>query len=248
MVMRSQGMFTVWHFVILVCIVSQKAFSLSADDDCKFQDLSPSVASVVCAVERGAWFISSNSSAVKNAGCLLGAERCNRKRHVPTQKEISPSPPPPASKSKAYQDLALAAEKIVPKTWWRDGFADPQLLLTSNDRELPRKQFDASRLRNKKLKNLLQCVTRQTFIRKSFAFDLEPEIDAVVATKCTAMSDPVVISFLAQWNIGDNNQLFGGEFKKEKGSDRMVWAPKDSGDGKLLVSALQVQNIRSQKM
>jgi hypothetical protein len=173
---------------------------------------------VVCAVERGAWFISSNSSAVKNAGCLLGAQRCNQRRHVPTQKEISPSPPPPASKSQAYQDLALAAEKMVPKTWWREGFADPQLLLTSNDRELPRKQFDASRLRNKK-------------------------IDAVVATRCTAMSDPVVISFLAQWSTGDNSQLFGGEFRKEKGSDRMVWSPKDTGDGKLLVSALQVQHF-----
>jgi hypothetical protein len=99
------------------------------------------------------------------------------------------------------------------------------------------------RLRNKKLKNLLQCVTRQTFIRKSFAFDLEPEIDAVVATRCTAMSDPVVISFLAQWSTGDNSQLFGGEFRKEKGSDRMVWSPKDTGDGKLLVSALQVQHF-----
>jgi hypothetical protein len=36
------------------------------------------------------------------------------------------------------QELALTAESIVPKTWWRQGFANEQLLLTTNDRELPR--------------------------------------------------------------------------------------------------------------
>lgn len=239
---------TLWYFVILTLAAWRRdsyGSSLPSDDDCVFQDLCHSVASVTCAIERGAWFISNNTLAMKNVGCLLGADRCRAVRHVPTETEVSPSPTPPAAKNKQYQALATTAESIVPKTWWRDGFADPQLLLTAKDHELPRKQFDASTLQNKKLKNLLQCITRQQFIRKSFAFDLEPEIDAIAATKkCTAMKEPVVISFFEQWNTGDNNVNFGGELRKEPSSGRLIWAPIEQGDGKLLVSALQVSSLQ----
>jgi hypothetical protein len=138
----------------------------------------------------------------------------------------------------------MAAESIVPKTWWREGFANPQLMLTATDKELPRKQFDASRIRNKKLKNLLQCVTRQQFIRKSFPFDSTPEESSPGPDKCTAMTDPVVISFLEQWKEGDNSANYGGELRGE--GDKAVWIPK--GEGKLLVSALQVIQLVTDNM
>ena len=214
--------------------------SSSEGDDCVFRDVSPAVASIACAVERGAWFISSDSSAIRNVACLLGAHRCSKKRSVPTENEITPSPLPPPAKNEQYQALASKAEEIVPKTWWRVGFADQQLLLTMNDSELPRKQFDVSKRRNKKLKNLLQCVTRQQFIRKSLSFDKNETYSEAGAPECTAMTDPVVTSFLAQWQTGDNNENFGGKIVKESGSQRMVWGPAQDGDGKLLVSALQV--------
>ena len=128
----------------------------------------------------------------------------------------------------------MKAEKVVPKTWWREAFADKQFLLSTNDRDLPRKQFDASRLRNKKLKNILQCTTRQQFIRKSFAFSA-PQADAA---KCTAMGEPVVKAFQALWQEGDTAALFGGELRpRGKGH---VWAPKRGGDGRLLVAAMEV--------
>ena len=242
-------MLIMWHLTIFVFIVSLNPYvtSLYSDDDCVFHDLTPSVASVVCAVERKVWILPLNSSAIMNAGCLLGANRCSAKRHVPTQNEVPPSSLPPEAKNKQYQALAMTAESIVPKTWWREGFANEQLLLTSNDKDLPRKQFDASRLRNKKLKNLLQCVTRQQFIRKSFDFNHDSEGDSVISSKCSAMSDPVVISFLEQWNTGDSSTTFGGELRKEIGSDKFIWAPKEGGDGKLLVSALQVSLERKQR-
>ena len=231
-----------WPFKILIFFVSLNpyVYSLYSEDDCVFYDLTPSVASVVCAVERRLWTLPPNSSAITNAGCLLGANRCSGIRHVPTESEVPPSPLPPESKNKQYQALAMKAESLVPKTWWREGFANDQLLLTASDKDLPRKQFDASRLRNKKLKNLLQCVTRQQFIRKSFDFDLNTEVDAVVNTRCTAMSDPVVISFLEQWRTGDSSTNFGGELKLQSGTDKYIWTPKETGNGALLVSALQV--------
>jgi hypothetical protein len=158
---------------------------------------------------------------------------------VPLPEDVKPSPPPPPAKNKEYQKLSMIAEEIVPKTWWRDAFADEKLLLTRNDRDLPRKQFDTSRVRNKKLKNMLQCVTRQQFIRKSYDFDRAGELDAQAASKCTAMAEPVVKSFLALWNTADASTMFGGEMKRTE-SGTMLWTPKEAGDGKLLVSALEV--------
>ena len=38
---------------------------------------------------------------------------------------------------KAYKKLAEKAEELVPKTWWRDGFANDLLLLSHNDKEGP---------------------------------------------------------------------------------------------------------------
>jgi hypothetical protein len=238
-VTMSRQRFSWQHCVqCLALLVVLHSTSSAAEDDCFFRDVGPSVSSIACSVERGAWYISTDSSAMKNAGCLLGGKGCGEKRHVPTMTEIPASPPPLSSKNKQYQALAMKAESIVPKTWWREGFADAQLLLTTTDRELPRKQFDVSDLRNKKMKNLLQCVTRQQFIRKSFAFDEEGPVKGEL--KCTAMADPAVASFLLLWQTGDNSVNFGGKLIKESGSERMIWTPEEESDGELLVSALLV--------
>lgn len=234
---RHSWQHCLWCLALLVFLHSASSSSAS-EDDCFFRYVGPSVSSVACSVERGAWFISTDSSAMKNAGCLLGGKGCSEKRHVPSMTEIPPSPPPLLAKNKQYQALAMIAESIVPRTWWREGFADPQLLLTTTDSELPRKQFDVSDLSSKKLKNLLQCVTRQQFIRKSFAFDEEEPIKG--EAKCTAMADPVVATFLRLWQTGDNSVNFGGKLIKEFGSERMIWTPEKEVDGELLVSALQV--------
>lgn len=204
---------------------------------CGFSDdISVAAATILCAVEEGKWFIYMNSSAVRNAGCLLGAKRCDKVMAIPTRDQVPPSAPAPDSKSKQYQALATIAEQVVPRTWWRSGFSNDLLLLSHNDSELPRKQFDPSRLRNKKLKNMLQCATRQPFIRRSFPFDVQLEKDASGVSKCTAMSEQVVKSFLELW-LTYSDQL-GGVLKSSSG--KFEWFPADIDDGKLLVSAVEV--------
>jgi hypothetical protein len=39
---------------------------------CQYQDLSEAVASLLCSVENGKYFISPSSSALQNAGCMIG--------------------------------------------------------------------------------------------------------------------------------------------------------------------------------
>lgn len=70
--------------------------------------------------------------------------RCSHPINIPRQHEVKPSKPPPPAKNKQYQQLAEAAEKLVPSIWWRDGFAYDGFLLSHNDSELPRKLFDSS--------------------------------------------------------------------------------------------------------
>ena len=75
--------------------------------------------------------------------------------------------------------------------YFRQGFASDLLLLSHNDTELPKKQFSSAKIRNKRLKNMFQCVIRQQFIRKSYDFDneLDPStFDKEEAKfKCSAM-------------------------------------------------------------
>ena len=201
-------------------------------------DVSDHISSILCAVENDHWYIPLNSTTLNNAGCLLGTlssgnTRCDSKLHIPTDNELKRSPLPPAAKNKEYQRLALKAEELVPKTYWRDSYADVSLLLTKNDRELPKKQLDSSRLKNKKLKQLLQCTTRQVFIRKSYDFSDNMNID----TKCKAIDEPVVISFKELWNKKDNKYL-GGVLKVVNGMT--TWIPDVADNGKLLVSAMEV--------
>ena len=160
------------------------------------KDLTSTVATLLCAVESGKLRIDLESNAVLNAGCLIGREdRCKYVRSVPTVAEIPPSPPPPAAKMKEYQRLASIAEGFIEQTWWRQGFASDLLLLSHNDSELPKKQFSAKKIRNKRLKNMFQCVLRQQFIRKSYDFNAavdRSKFDREEAKfNCTAMAHAV---------------------------------------------------------
>jgi hypothetical protein len=161
--------------------------------------------------------------------------------HIPTQDEVPPSPPPPAARNAKYQELATIAEKVVPKTWWREGFADDKLLLSRNNDELPRKQFDTRSLSNKKLKNLYQCVTRQQFMRKSFDFETQ-NITQPFSTgpnnHCSAYLEPVVKKFQKLWlqSMAD----YDGTFTTiDDGSVWKMWHPKSSDSGQLLMAALE---------
>jgi hypothetical protein len=155
--------------------------------------------------------------------------------------EVGKSAAPPAAKNKQYQALAMKAEELVPKTWWREGFDNSLLLLSKEDSDLPRKQFDIGRLSNKKLKNMHQCVTRQQFIRRSFAGDEEADAEkggTAAAGGCSAMSQTVVKHFFELWTAQSAWELFGGEIVSKSASSE--WAPASSGDGLVLVSAIEV--------
>ena len=161
---------------------------------------------------------------------------------VPTAEMVPPSPPPKAAKNKMYQELAMKAERVVPKVWWRDGFASDLLLLSHNDTELPRKQFDASSLSNKKLKNLYQCVTRQQFIRKTL--DLSAQKDNLISSssqeRCTSMDKAVVQNFFSLWSA--EAELLGGKISTDV-NGRKTWTPTRLENGKLLLSALEVLEL-----
>lgn len=201
---------------------------------CDFVDVSDPIASIMCSVESGKWSISPKSTAVLNTGCLLGGKRCKDVIRIPTESQVPPSPPPPDAKNKQYQDLAMKAEAVVPSTWWRKGFADHAFLLSHNDSELPRKQFDATPYSNKRLKNIVQCATKQQFIRKSFDFDGPAD----TVPKCTSMNELVVTTFLEQWNNEKGNM--GGEWVSSDLNAPAVWFPRTSDEGKLLLSAHEV--------
>lgn len=231
-------------FLILLLNTSESISKRQSQSKCEFNDdLNPAIATILCAVEQEVWYINKNSSALLRVGCLLGGKnRCETTRVVPLREDVPISKAPPAAKNKQYQALAMKAEELVPATWWRQGFDNAHLLLSKDEIDLPRKQFDTSlHLNNKKLKNLHQCVTRQQFIRRSFSFE-ESRNDAATSeepssSKCTAMKETVVKRFYDMWAKG--GALFGGEMKVGSSGNKF-WAPSEIDDGKLLVAALEV--------
>ena len=118
------------------------------EDKCfKGGDVSDALASITCSVELGEWVISKQSTSYKNAGCLIGSHwdgrnRCDGRIPAPKETAVSKSSAPRDSLSKEYKRLAEKAEELVPKTWWREGFANDLLLLSHNDKEAPLRQFN----------------------------------------------------------------------------------------------------------
>ena len=94
--------FTICVLILLSAALAQ--LQLTTAYDCTFTDISPSIAAILCAVEQGRWHVPRNSSAVRQAGCLLGGRnRCSTRRATPTQAEVPVSPAPPSAKNKQYQ-------------------------------------------------------------------------------------------------------------------------------------------------
>ena len=237
-----------WWLIMWGCWLAQlhrakgQAQMQNSNYRCDFHDLSPAISVILCAVEQGRWYIPRNSTTLRLAGCLLGGKnRCSTVRAVPTEAEIPASAAPPSAKNKQYQALAMKAEEIVPKTWWREGFGNDQLLLTKEESDFPRKQFDAGRLSNKKLKNLHQCVTRQQFIRRSFGADGDAEAgDKAAVAWCAAADVPVIGAFWDLWKASGG--LLGGTLQPSAGpsSSKKDWEPSKADEGKTLVAALEV--------
>jgi hypothetical protein len=232
-------------FFILSLIVH---FNVTHSDtsSCEFHNLSPPIHAILCAVENEVWKIPTDSVKFKNMHCLIGKDRCKTPLAVPTEEDVPPSPPPPSARNPQYQELAMIAEKVVPKTWWRDGFASDRLMLSKTNDELPTKLYDGtSNFSNKRLKNLYQCVTRQQFMRKSYNFEKNPyDISTAAvaappvsskdapATACSAMSHNVIQEFLTLWKEYQEN--LDGSIVHDQ------WFPRSTDNGKFLMAANEV--------
>lgn len=179
-------------FILLA--VGQSFVLLNAINDtehCQLSTLTNVVEMAVCNVEYGVLQFK-NREVLQKAACYIGKGRCSKVFPPPLPHTVPPSEPPPAARNKRYQELATIAEKSVPDTWWRKGFADEKLLLSHNNNELPTKLFESHSFSNKKLKNIYQCTTRQQFIRKSYNFD-----NAVSAKN--VFSEYVIQNFYEKW-------------------------------------------------
>lgn len=232
-----------YYFFFLFFLLLDVLILVSGTEDplCDFHDLSPPVHTVLCAVEKGVWRISPDAPALQNTGCLIGKNRCKEVMAIPKEEEVPPSPAPPDAKNPTYQQLALRAEEVVPKTWWRAGFANDKLHLSVNNDALPRRLFDSHVLSNKKLKNIYQCVTRQQFMRKSASFnDHQPVANnqtMTTKTSCKVASSGAMKTFRALWQ--QYRDTLDGRFDTFTDGTK-VWTPRGSEDGAFYMAAAEV--------
>lgn len=147
----------------------------------------------------------------------------------------------------------MAAEKVVPQTWWRRSFSEAALLLTPTNKDFPRRMFDIKVLSNKKLRNIYECVTRQQFIRKSLDFAVNSHRNASStdeeggpkkAAPCVAMTESVVQRFHSLWSAAREDLEGSFSFSAPTGEVRSpplrVWLPRTESTGQLLVAAQEV--------
>lgn len=156
------------------------------------------------------------------------------------KEQVPASQPPPSARIPQYQELALKAEKVVPRVWWREGFADDKLLLSRNNDELPKKLYDGtSTLSNKKLKNIYQCVTRQQFMRKAYDFQhFNNTISKREKVVCMAMDQQVVKDFHKLWS--EHSLDLDGSYTVSKDGKNKLWYPNQSNRGQLIMAASEV--------
>lgn len=180
----------------------------SQSESCEFNEVSVPVASLLCAVNQGFASLIKLSFPSDTEYCLLGKGKCIVRR-VPTAADVKKAKVLPVADHKGYQALALIAEKAVPITWWREAFDDPALLLTPKGDHLPKpllmRSTDAP---NKKLKNLVNCLARQTVIRTGFANDTAPVTGRKKKNACLAREDATIRAFGKLW-AADAGRLGG---------------------------------------
>lgn len=139
---------------------------------CLDTELSLPISAMLTAVEEKRWKLGISSG---DNTCLIGKTDCKIPLKPPLEKNSFPPEVLPVSKNAEYQKLALTAETIVPKTWWRAAFMSPELLLYKSPADGPKVFYDPKKsLAHKRLRNLYQCSTRQDFIRKPFPFAPAP--------------------------------------------------------------------------
>lgn len=236
MIRRMAHAYALTCVVLLLCLTALLGVDEAWTDSCPVQTgVSDVVKRILCSVQLKKWSVPRNATALQNAGCLLGKKRCTEPMQAPLQSEVPESPPPPAAKNQRYQELATAAEQVVPSTWWRKGYADEKFLLTKNNGDFPRRMFEIKVLSNKKLRNMYECVTRQQFIRKSFDFAMNSHAN-ISSSACVAMSDPVVVRFFGLWK-SLKESMDGFVSQKDNNFD---WLPKSTGGGELLMAAHEV--------
>ncbi len=107
---------------LLVCSI-YITNAISSDLDCSTYDTHKLVGSILCLVESKKWTFHPSSRITEGWGCLIGQGRCNTKMVLPQKGDVPPSPAPPPAKIKEYHRLAMKAEALVPKAWYRDGYA-----------------------------------------------------------------------------------------------------------------------------
>lgn len=230
-------------------------------------EISPPVRAILNAVEKGIWKISYDSPIVQQAGCLVGSNKCETPRKIPSASELTPSPPPPDSKNPEYQRLAELSETFVPQTTFRQAFAHPDLLLCKNDNDLPAKLFSIqNNYSNKRIKNIHQCVTRQQFIRKSMDFqsntqqlvsthekaakglaeqDMKVSANLKDLNPCSMFDNPTVKRFADLWKIYSNN--LDGELISSDKSNELIFRSKHTNNGELIVASMEVLEYFAQQ-
>ena len=118
--------------------------SIAANSVNAVYDVTSFIHKLLHLVENGRLkLLTKKSKLLQEKKCLLGATHCRNSRSnteqitVPTKETTTKSPPPPAARNREYQRLATTAEEAIPSAWFRDNYADPQLLLTRTANDYP---------------------------------------------------------------------------------------------------------------
>ena len=209
---------------LLIFLININSIESDVANPCLISpDVSYPIALLLCNIELGNIKIWHNSTIIKkyseNNICLIGkAARCSTESPMkaPVEGELGVSEIPPESKNKFYQKLALEAESIIPESWWRKSFSNPKLLLSNDPKtDLPKIIFDSTIKNNRKFKQLVQCVSRQQFIRSPY-------------------TTPLVLPSESPCSIKDNEsiKIFYEEWMKyvdtfDKQFDLLQYVPKD---------------------
>lgn len=235
-------MFLVYFLLIILSFTDAQNIST---------EVSLPIRTILSSVERKIWNIPFNSSIVQEAGCLIGAQKCDFPRNIPTEEDLIPSPQSPASNDPEYQRLAEFSEKLVPSTTFREAFSHPDLLLSVNKTDLPLKLLSIHKSNSKhKIQNIYQCVTGIGFIRTSLDFQNNTQqfLTFIKSSKspdkskikelnpCTMFATPVIKKFFKLWKVYSNT--LDADLVQSEDGDNPIFRPKHTKNGELIFSAM----------